>query len=51
VGRVREEAAATASRKRFADLLKAGGVPRDTLTRLAGEQFRIIGSDQRSSRG
>ena len=49
MGRVREEVCATASRNRFADLLEAGGVPRDRLTWLAGEQFRILGRDQRSS--
>jgi hypothetical protein len=48
VGRVREEVCANASRNRFVDLLEAGGVPRDRLTWLAGEQFRIVGSDQRS---
>jgi hypothetical protein len=48
VGRVREEVCAAASRNRFVDLLEAGGVPRDRLTWLAGEQFRIVGSDQRS---
>jgi TENA/THI-4/PQQC family len=48
IGRVRQQVAAAASRNRFADLLEAGGVPRDRLTWLAGEQFRIVGSDQRS---
>jgi hypothetical protein len=48
IGRVREEVSAGASRNRFVDLLEAGGVPRDRLTWLAGEQFRIVGSDQRS---
>ncbi len=48
IGRVREEVCAGASRNRFVDLLEAGGVPRDRLTWLAGEQFRILGSDQRS---
>jgi hypothetical protein len=48
IGRVREELSAAASRNRFVDLLEAGGVPRDRLTWLAGEQFRIVGSDQRS---
>ena len=37
-----------ASRNRFVDLLESGGVPRERLTWLAGEQFRIVGSDQRS---
>lgn len=48
IGRVREQVAAAASRNRFVDLLEAGDVPRDRLTWLAGEQFRIVGSDQRS---
>ena len=48
IGRVREELPARASRNRFVDLLEAGGVPRERLTWLAGEQFRIVGSDQRS---
>jgi TENA/THI-4/PQQC family len=48
IGRVREEVSAAASRNRFVDLLEAGGVPRERLTWLAGEQFRIVGSDQRS---
>src|SRR5262249_49572805 len=33
---------------RFVDLLEAGGIPRERLTWLAGEQFRIVGSDLRS---
>ena len=48
IGRARAEVSADASRNRFVDLLEAGGVPRDRLTWLAGEQFRIVGSDQRS---
>jgi hypothetical protein len=48
IGRVREEISARASRNRFVDLLEAGGVPRERLAWLAGEQFRIVGSDQRS---
>ena len=48
IARVREEVSAGASRNRFVDLLEAGGVPRQRLTWLAGEQFRIVGSDQRS---
>jgi hypothetical protein len=47
LGRVREEVSAP-GRNRFVDLLEAGGVPRERLTWLAGEQFRIVGSDQRS---
>jgi hypothetical protein len=48
IGRVREEISARTSRNRFVDLLEAGRVPRERLTWLAGEQFRIVGSDQRS---
>jgi hypothetical protein len=48
VGRAREQVSAGASGNRFVELLEAGGVPRDRLTWLAGEQFRIVGSDQRS---
>jgi TENA/THI-4/PQQC family len=48
IRRVREELSARVSRNRFVDLLEAGGIPRERLTWLAGEQFRIIGSDQRS---
>jgi hypothetical protein len=48
IGRVRQEVSASAGQNRFVDLLEAGGVPRDRLTWLAGEQFRIVGSDQRS---
>jgi hypothetical protein len=48
LGRVREEVSARPGRNRFVDLLEAGGVPRERLTWLAGEQFRIVGSDQRS---
>ena len=48
IGRVRAEVSAVASRNRFVDLLEAGGVPRERLTWLAGEQFRIVGSDRRS---
>jgi TENA/THI-4/PQQC family len=48
IGRVRDEVSAAANRNRFVDLLEASDVPRDRLTWLAGEQFRIVGSDQRS---
>ncbi len=48
VGRARQGISALASENRFVDLLEAGGVPRQRLTWLAGEQFRIVGSDQRS---
>ena len=46
--RTREEISARTSRNRFVDLLEAAGVPQERLTWLAGEQFRIVGSDQRS---
>jgi TENA/THI-4/PQQC family len=48
IGRVREQVSVRTSRNRFVDLLEAGGVPRERLTWLAGEQFRIVGSDRRS---
>jgi TENA/THI-4/PQQC family len=48
IGRVREQISAGQSRNRFVDLLEAGGVPRERLRWLAGEQFRILGSDRRS---
>jgi thiaminase len=48
IERVREQISARASRNRFVDLLEAGGVPQERLTWLAGEQFRVVGSDQRS---
>ena len=48
IARVREEVSARPSRNRFVDLLETGAVPRERLTWLAGEQFRIVSSDQRS---
>jgi TENA/THI-4/PQQC family protein len=48
VGRARADIAADAGQNRFAELLEAGRVPRERLTWLAGEQYRIVGSDQRS---
>jgi hypothetical protein len=48
ISRAREELSARASRNRFVELLEATAVPRERLTWLAGEQFRIVGSDQRS---
>jgi hypothetical protein len=48
IGRVREQVSAAAARNGFIEMLEAGRVPRDRLTWLAGEQFRIVGSDQRS---
>jgi thiaminase len=48
IGRIREEVSAGAGRNTFVDLLEAGRVPQERLTWLAGEQFRIVSSDQRS---
>ena len=48
IAQAREQVNAGAGGNRFVELLEAGGVPRDRLTWLAGEQFRIVGSDQRS---
>jgi hypothetical protein len=48
IGRVREQVSAGAGQNRFVELLEAGDVPRERLRWLAGEQFRIVGSDQRS---
>ena len=48
IARVREQVCAGGSPNRFVDLLEAGQMPRQRLRWLAGEQFRIVGSDQRS---
>jgi thiaminase len=48
IARARQETAGRTRQNRFIDLLETGGVPRERLTWLAGEQFRIVGSDQRS---
>jgi hypothetical protein len=48
IRRGREEISMHPAGNRFVDLLEAGDVPQDRLTWLAGEQYRIIGSDQRS---
>ncbi|GAA2412890.1 hypothetical protein GCM10010191_23100 [Actinomadura vinacea] len=48
VSRARSEIAGAATGNRFLELLEAGAVPRDRLTRLAGEEYRIVGSDRRS---
>jgi hypothetical protein len=48
IRRAREEISPPSGGNRFVDLLETGGVPRERLPWLAGEQFRIIGSDQRS---
>lgn len=48
IERIGQEVPARAGRNRFVDLLEAGQVPRERLTWLAGEEFCIVGSDQRS---
>jgi hypothetical protein len=48
VARAREDAAADARGNRFLALLEAGELPRERLVWLAGEEYRIVSSDQRS---
>ncbi|QKG27392.1 transcriptional regulator [Actinomadura verrucosospora] len=48
VARARRDVAAKAAGNRFLDLLEAGELPRECLVRLAAEEYRIVGSDQRS---
>ena len=48
VSRARAEIAKQAGRNRFVDLLEAGAVPEERLRWLAGELYRLVGSDQRS---
>jgi hypothetical protein len=48
IDRAQNEVSAQAGQNRFVDMLEAGRVPRERLAWLAGEQFRIVGSDQRS---
>jgi TENA/THI-4/PQQC family len=48
IARARKEVSAQAGRNRFINALEAARVPRERLTWLAGEQFRIVSSDQRS---
>lgn len=48
VSRARTEIAKQAAGNRFVDLLEAGAVPRERLRWLAGELYRLVGSDQRS---
>ncbi|HEU0194678.1 MAG TPA: hypothetical protein VH912_19845 [Streptosporangiaceae bacterium] len=43
-----QEISAAPPPNRFLDLLEAGQVPRDRLTALAGEEYRIVSSDRRS---
>jgi hypothetical protein len=46
--RARKEMSAQPGRNRFVDALETRRVPRERLAWLAGEQFRIVSSDQRS---
>ncbi|MBD2895235.1 hypothetical protein ABT299_01855 [Spirillospora sp. NPDC000708] len=48
VARARADIAAKAAGNRFLDLLETGDLPRERLVRLAAEEYRIVGSDQRS---
>lgn len=48
VSRARTEIAKHATGNRFADLLEAGAVPEERLRWLAGELYRLVGSDRRS---
>ncbi|KAB2346819.1 thiaminase II/PqqC family protein [Actinomadura rudentiformis] len=48
VARSRQEIVAAASENRFLELLEVGAVPRERLAWLAGEEYRIVGSDRRS---
>ena len=46
-GRVRGELS-VAAENRFVDMLEEGRIPRERLKWLAGEEYRIVGSDRRS---
>jgi hypothetical protein len=48
VAQVRGDIAVSADGNRFLDLLEAGELPRERLVWLAGEEYRIVSSDQRS---
>jgi hypothetical protein len=48
VRRARADITARSTANRFLDLLEAREVPRERLARLAGEEYRIVGSDRRS---
>ncbi|HEY0451329.1 transcriptional regulator [Actinophytocola sp.] len=48
VARAQREIAKQATGNRFLDLLEAGAVPAERLGWLAGELYRLVGSDQRS---
>ncbi len=48
VKRAQHEISAQAVRNRFLDLLDSGGMPTERLGWLAGELYRLVGSDRRS---
>lgn len=48
VAQARAEISGQAAPHRFLEMLEAGEVPRERLTWLAGEEYRIVGSDRRS---
>lgn len=48
VERARADIAARPAANRFLDLLEAREVPREALGAIAGEEYRIVGSDRRS---
>jgi thiaminase len=48
LARTREDIAAATTANRFVDMLETGEVPRERLVWLAGEEYRIVGSDRRS---
>ncbi|MEC3919409.1 hypothetical protein [Nocardia sp. CDC160] len=48
IGRVRGEVSVGASGNRFLELLERGRIPRERLSWLAGEEYRIVDSDRRS---
>jgi thiaminase len=48
VERAQQEIAKAPAHNRFVDLLAAGAVPAERLGWLAGELYRLVGSDQRS---
>ncbi|MCW2898309.1 MAG: transcriptional regulator [Streptosporangiaceae bacterium] len=48
IERTRTEISARTTPNRFLDLLEAGEIPRARLGWLAGEEYRVVGSDRRS---
>ncbi len=48
LARTRGDIAAATTENRFVDMLEAGGLPRERLVWLVGEEYRIVGSDRRS---